>query len=84
MRWDDFRRSDNVEDTRGDEGGFGGGGIGNSDWRWWHRDRHRHHPWLAWLGTWHRSKHPDRRCGNREQRPAPRAALRAAVAPNDR
>ncbi len=26
MRWDDFRRSDNVEDTRGDEGGFGGGG----------------------------------------------------------
>jgi predicted metalloprotease len=29
MRWDDFRRSDNVEDSRGDEGGgFGGGGIG--------------------------------------------------------
>ena len=27
MRWDDFRRSDNVEDSRGDEGGgFGGGG----------------------------------------------------------
>ena len=26
MRWDDFRRSDNVEDTRGEEGGFGGGG----------------------------------------------------------
>ena len=29
MRWDDFRRSDNVEDDRGDDGGgFGGGGIG--------------------------------------------------------
>jgi uncharacterized protein len=26
MRWDDFRRSDNVEDSRGDGGGFGGGG----------------------------------------------------------
>ena len=25
MRWEDFRRSDNVEDVRG-EGGFGGGG----------------------------------------------------------
>jgi predicted metalloprotease len=29
MRWDDFRRSDNVEDSRGDDGGgFGGSGIG--------------------------------------------------------
>src|SRR4026208_1202388 len=28
MRWDDFRRSDNVEDSRGDSGGFGGGGMG--------------------------------------------------------
>ena len=28
MRWDDFRRSDNVEDTRGDGGGVGGGGMG--------------------------------------------------------
>ncbi len=28
MRWDDFRRSDNVEDDRGGGGGFGGGGIG--------------------------------------------------------
>ncbi|HZQ14247.1 MAG TPA: neutral zinc metallopeptidase [Pseudolabrys sp.] len=27
MRWDDFRRSDNIEDDR-DGGGFGGGGIG--------------------------------------------------------
>lgn len=27
MRWDDFRRSDNVEDDRGG-GGFGGGGFG--------------------------------------------------------
>jgi predicted metalloprotease len=27
MRWDDFRRSDNVEDTRGEEGGSGGMGI---------------------------------------------------------
>src|SRR4026209_558550 len=26
MRVDDFRRSDNVEDSRGDDGGFGGGG----------------------------------------------------------
>ena len=26
MRWDDFRRSDNVEDDRGGGGGFGGGG----------------------------------------------------------
>jgi predicted metalloprotease len=26
MRWEDFRRSDNVEDSRGDDGGFGGGG----------------------------------------------------------
>src|SRR6186713_1714414 len=28
MRWDDFRRSDNVEDSRGESGGFGGGGMG--------------------------------------------------------
>src|SRR5215831_1711950 len=28
MRWDDFRRSDNVEESRGDDGGFGGGGMG--------------------------------------------------------
>ena len=31
MRWDDFRRSDNIEDARDDGGGFGGGfpgGIG--------------------------------------------------------
>ena len=28
MRWDDFRRSDNVEDDRGGGGGFGGGGGG--------------------------------------------------------
>jgi predicted metalloprotease len=28
MRWDDFRRSDNVEDSRGEGGGYGGGGIG--------------------------------------------------------
>jgi predicted metalloprotease len=27
MRWEDFRRSDNIEDVRG-EGGFGGGGGG--------------------------------------------------------
>src|SRR6187200_2049085 len=29
MRWDDFRRSDNVEDVRGDDsgGGYGGGGM---------------------------------------------------------
>jgi predicted metalloprotease len=27
MRWDDFRRSDNIEDDR-DAGGFGGGGFG--------------------------------------------------------
>jgi hypothetical protein len=26
MRWDDFRRSDNIEDDRGGDGGFGGGG----------------------------------------------------------
>src|SRR5476649_2167975 len=26
MRWDDFRRSDNVEDARDDSGGGGGGG----------------------------------------------------------
>jgi predicted metalloprotease len=28
MRWDDFRRSDNVEDDRDSGGGFGGGGGG--------------------------------------------------------
>ncbi len=28
MRWEDFRRSDNVEDARGESGGFGGGGGG--------------------------------------------------------
>ena len=28
MRWDDFRRSDNIEDDRGSGGGFGGGGFG--------------------------------------------------------
>ncbi len=28
MRWDDFRRSDNIEDDRGAGGGFGGGGSG--------------------------------------------------------
>ena len=26
MRWEDFRRSDNIEDVRGEGGGFGGGG----------------------------------------------------------
>ena len=26
MRYDDFRRSDNIEDRRGDDGGGGGGG----------------------------------------------------------
>ena len=30
MRWDDFRRSDNVEDDRDGGGGFGGGGGGMS------------------------------------------------------
>lgn len=28
MRWEDFRRSDNVEDDRDGGGGFGGGGFG--------------------------------------------------------
>jgi predicted metalloprotease len=28
MRWDDFRRSDDIEDRRGEEGGGGGGGFG--------------------------------------------------------
>ena len=28
MRWDDFRRSDNVEDDRDGGGGYGGGGMG--------------------------------------------------------
>ncbi|WP_460449242.1 KPN_02809 family neutral zinc metallopeptidase [Alsobacter sp. SYSU BS001988] len=28
MRWDDLRTSENVEDRRGDGGGFGGGGTG--------------------------------------------------------
>ncbi|MFN3656466.1 MAG: neutral zinc metallopeptidase [Pseudolabrys sp.] len=28
MRWEDFRRSDNVEDDRGGGGGYGGGGFG--------------------------------------------------------
>jgi predicted metalloprotease len=28
MRWDDFRRSDNIEDDRGSGGGFSGGGLG--------------------------------------------------------
>ena len=28
MEWDNFRRSDNVEDRRGDDGGTGGGGGG--------------------------------------------------------
>jgi len=27
MRWDDFRRSDNIEDDRGGGGGYGGGGF---------------------------------------------------------
>jgi predicted metalloprotease len=28
MRWDDFRRSDNIEDDRGGGGDYGGGGFG--------------------------------------------------------
>ena len=28
MRWEDFRRSDNIEDDRGGGGGLGGGGFG--------------------------------------------------------
>ena len=28
MRYDDFRRSDNVDDRRDDSGGGGGGGFG--------------------------------------------------------
>ena len=42
MRWKDERQSDNVEDRRGQGGGFGGltmrrGGIGAepTSWRWW-------------------------------------------------
>src|SRR5438094_8584935 len=27
MRWDELPRSDNVEDRRGEEGGYGGGGF---------------------------------------------------------
>jgi predicted metalloprotease len=30
MRWDDFRRSDNIDDYRGDDGGFGGGFPGGA------------------------------------------------------
>src|SRR5438105_15932522 len=28
MRWDELPRSDNIEDRRGEEGGYGGGGFG--------------------------------------------------------
>src|SRR3981189_2417902 len=28
MRYDDFRRSDDIDDRRGDDGGGGGGGFG--------------------------------------------------------
>src|SRR6266568_1689743 len=28
MRWEDFRRSDNIEDRRDEDGGSGGGGFG--------------------------------------------------------
>src|SRR3981189_414205 len=28
MRYDDFRRSDDIDDRRGDSGGGGGGGLG--------------------------------------------------------
>jgi predicted metalloprotease len=31
MRWDDFRRSDNIDDYRGGDGGFPGGGGGGFD-----------------------------------------------------
>ena len=71
MRWDDFRRSDNVEDDRG------------SRWfwrrRWWNwypgrrrrpRDRNRCRSRPDRLGAWHRSEHPDRRRRTREQRTA--------------
>src|SRR5437763_15000612 len=28
MRWDELPQSENVEDRRGEEGGYGGGGLG--------------------------------------------------------
>src|SRR5919198_785578 len=28
MRWEDFRRSENIEDRRDEEGGYSGGGCG--------------------------------------------------------
>ena len=73
MRWDDFRRSDNVEDDRD-----GGGGLAAaaavSDSRGRRRPRHRHRRRARpdRLGARHRSEHADRRRGNR--RPAVAAA----------
>ena len=51
MRYDDFRRSDNIDDRRDDSGGGmgGGGGFGISDGRRW-RSRHRHLIVLGLIG----------------------------------
>ena len=75
MRWDDFRRSDNVEDSRGDGGGFGGGGgMGLPDRRRRARYRNYHRARSDRLGARHRSKHPDRRRRDRERRRGTRSS----------
>ena len=73
MRWEDFRRSENVEDDRGGDGGFGGGGgLGlRIGWRARHRNDHR--PRSRRLGVRDRSAGADRGCGN----PAGRRPARA-------
>ena len=80
MRWDDFRRSDNVEDDRGDSGGRRRR-LRHSDGRRRarHRDRHRARP--DRLGARHRSEHLDRRRRDRQRR---RLAIPAAVQPANR
>ena len=77
MRWDDFRRSDNIEDDRdaGYGGGYGGGGFGIPGGGARHRHRHRARP--DRLGDRHRSEHSDRRRGAHQRRLAVSAGLSA-------
>ena len=74
MEWQNFRRSDNVEDRRGDDfGGVGGGlQLPRRDWRRPSRPWHDHHSGADRLGARHRS--PPAHWRRRDDSGGPRAA----------
>ena len=68
MRWDDFRRSDNVEDDRDAAAACRRRRLRHSGRRRRPRHRHRRRARPDRLGARHRSEHPDRRRGNHQRR----------------